>query len=317
MRAAAGHSRSRARQVAPGIWVALALWAASARAQDLGHKVPGTLGLYAARQPDPGLTVADLAAYYPSDTLRDRNGEPAPVQGFRLRAFANGFGLSATVRAGPVFFNFAASIPIASVDLSVQVPEASIDKFGLADARVQPFGLGWRSRQVELVTSYALYIPTRHTEPGSAGDLGRGAFSHELSLGGTAFFDPQRRWFFSALASYELNQRKQGVDITRGDTVQLQGGVGVEVLPLLDLGVAGYALWQVRDDRGSDLPQQLRGARDRVFGVGPEAGLLLPKLRTRISLRYEHDLGVESRPDGQILCLTVAWQLWRFSPPGR
>ncbi|MBI5543098.1 MAG: transporter [Deltaproteobacteria bacterium] len=286
--------------------------AAAARAQDLGHKVPGTLGLYAGRVPEPGLYLADQLAFYTATKVRDRSGQLLPVEGFDLDALANGFGLSFTLQAGATRFTAAVSAPLAHVSLSSDRPEASIDQFGLADARVQPVGLGWRSSHLDLVTSYALYIPTTRFEPGGrGGGLGRGSFSHELSAGGTVFFDQARRWYLSALASYELNHRKIGTDITRGDTVQIQGGAGVKLLRIFDLGVAGYALWQVRDDRGSELPAALRGARDRVFGLGPEIGAAIAPIRTRIVLRYGHDFGVQSRPDGQILTLTVAFLAWQ------
>jgi hypothetical protein len=287
------------------------LVAAPARAQDLGHKLPGTLGLSAGRQAEPGLYLSDQLAFYAADTLRDRAGGVVPVVGLRLRAWANGVGLSGAVPLGPVFLNFAGSVPLAHVRINSELPQASIDKFGLSDARVQPLGLGWRSPHLEVVGSYALYIPTSRNAPGGKGGLGRGSFSHEFSVGGTVFFDAKKRWFLTALASYELNHRKMGMDITRGDTVQLQGGAGTRLGGLLDVGLAGYALWQVRDDRGSDLPAVLRGARDRVFGLGPEIAVLVPPIRTRFALRYEVDFGVRSRPEGQIVSLTGSLLLWK------
>ena len=284
----------------------------AARAQDLGHKVPGTLGLFAGREPDPGLYLADQLAFYSAHRLRDRFGNPAAVVGFNLDAIANGFGLSLTLKLGATYFTAALSAPLAHVSLSSDRPEASIDKFGLGDTRVQPLKLGWRASHLDVVIGYALYVPTGRFEPGGrGGGLSRGSFSHEFSAGGTVFFDEGRHFYLSALASYEMNQRKLGVALTRGDTVQVQGGAGVQLLEVFDLGVAGYALWQVRDDRGSDLPEAMRGARDRVFGVGPELGGVIPPIRTRIALRWEHDFAVESRPEGQVVTLTATFLAWR------
>lgn len=62
----------------------------------------------------------------------------------------------------------------------------------------------------------------------------------------------------SALASYDVNSRKRGIDITRGNTLQVQGGGGFPVAKVLTMGLAGYALWQVTDDRGTALPQVVR-----------------------------------------------------------
>jgi hypothetical protein len=80
--------------------------------------------------------------------------------------------------------------------------------------------------------------------------------------------------YISGLASYDLNRRARGIDLTRGDTVQFQGGAG-KTLGIVDFGLVGYALWQVRDDRGNDLPESVRGARDRAFGLGPEIDFTL------------------------------------------
>jgi hypothetical protein len=128
-----------------------------------------------------------------------------------------------------------------------------------------------------------------------------GHVTHEFSAGGSIFVDKNRSNFLTALASYDLNLRKRGVDITRGDTLQIQGGVGVSRLNRrVEAGVAGYALWQVRDDRGADLPLVLRGARDRVYGLGPEIAVTIPAIRSQIRTRYEWDLGVRSRPQGNV-----------------
>ncbi len=268
------------------------------------------MGLNAGKQPEPGLYLADQLVFYGSNTLRDRNGGLAPVEGFRLRAWVNGFGVAATLALGGTYLNFAVSAPLVDVSLNSTVPQASIDKFGLSDARVQPLGLGWRTARLDLGGSYALYIPTRRYEPGGTGSVSRGAFSHEFALRGTVYADRDRQWYLTAMASYELNQRKIGIDITRGDTVQIQGGIGGRVLKVIDVGLAGYALWQVKDDSGSDLPPVLAGSRDRVFGLGPEVGVLIPPIRTKLSLRYEADFGVNARPQAQIASLTANFLLW-------
>ena len=132
-------------------------------------------------------------------------------------------------------------------------------------------------------------------------------------MGGTFFFDDERALRLSALASYNLYHRKLGLDVTRGDSVQIQGGLGGKLFQVLDLGVVGYALWQVRDDSGSDLPVALRGAREQVFGVGPEIGITIPALRAKLTARYAWDLGAQARLEGQVLVVSLSFLAWR--PP--
>jgi hypothetical protein len=50
--------------------------------------------------------------------------------------------------------------------------------------------------------------------------------------------------------------------------------------------LVGYRLWQVRDNRGSELPPVLRDARDLDLGLGPEIDLTLAPIRSRITVRY-------------------------------
>jgi hypothetical protein len=277
--------------------------------QDFGHKTLGTLGLDAGSQPESGLYVADGILFYGANQLKDRNGNRVPMD-IDLSVFANGLGARAVLklRSLATYLSASISLPIAHVSLGTDRPEASIDRFGLGDLYVQPIKLGWRLPRLDLVTGYAFYAPTGDFEPGGRGSVGRGQWTHEFSAGGTVYFDRERTWNLSALASYELNERKRGIDITRGDTIQIQGGVAKRLFRIVEVGLAGYAQWQVADDRGADLPQALRGARDRAYGLGPEVDVFFAPIRTKLTLRYEHDFAVQSRPQGHILVigLTIA-----------
>lgn len=283
-------------------FVALALFGSRADAQQsLGHKTLGTLGLDAGSQPPTGVYVADRFVWYTAGALVDRNGRTLPVD-LDLDAIANAAGVYGTYEIPRLHLFVGASFgaPVAHVWAHTDRPEASIDRFGLADLYVQPLKLGFRKPHFDVVAGYAFYVPTGSFSPGQRGGVSRAQWSHELSLGGTAYFDRARTWRLSALGSYELNQKKLGIDITRGDTIQVQGGAGKTLAGVVDVGAVGYAQWQVRDDRGADLPPVLRGARDRVYGLGAEAAVRVDAIRTRFNVRWAHDFAVESRPRGQI-----------------
>jgi hypothetical protein len=76
-------------------------------------------------------------------------------------------------------------------------------------------------------------------------------------------------------------ETKIGVDVRRGDTLQIQGGLGA--------------------------------ARDRDFGVGPEIDLAVPAALGRLTLRYTHDIAGQTRPLGGLLIVGWAARLWRGS----
>src|SRR5262249_50822393 len=160
--------------------------------------------------------------------------------------------------------------------------------------------LGWRKPRFDLVGSYSIYLPTGRSPLAGGKGVSSGQITHEFSGGGSIYFKNRSR-FLTALASYQLNTRQRGIDVTRGDTVQMEGGIGTKLFKqLAETGIAGYALWQVRDDRGTQLPAVLAGARDRVYGLGPEGAITIKAIRAQIRMRYEWDFGVRSRPQGQI-----------------
>jgi len=292
-----------------------------ADAQDLGHKLPGLIGLDAGRVPQPGLYAIDRVVWYGADEVRDRAGNRVPVGDLGLLAISNAAGLSYTLQRGSRSYTVTVAAPLARLRLDIHDrPEASFDRFGLGDIYIQPARVGWRRDRVDLVGSYGLYVPTGTSPLAGGNGLSAGHVTNEFSAGGTIFADRNRISFLTALASYDLNLRKRGVDIIRGDTLRVQGGAGARLLNgVVEAGLAFYGLWQVGDDRGADLPSVLRGARDRVYGLGPDVAVLLRTIQSQIRVRYEWDMGVRSRPQGNVLVVGLNVTLRRperSSAPG-
>lgn len=277
------------------------------------------VGIDAGVQGPAGLTIPYRFLYFHAGTLRDRDGDRLPIRGLDLDALVNVLGLSLSLKPrGWPYLSFAFAAPLAHVTVEAETPRTGIDRYGFADLYIQPLKAGWRFRHLDLVASYALYAPTGRFSLTGKGGTGSGAWSHQFSVGGAVFLDPilrQRRG--SLLAIYFINHRKRGVDIRRGDFLQLQGGVALLEIAPVTVGVAGYALWQTTDDSGSELPRVLRGARDRVYGFGPEVVVVVPALRMRIDARYEWDFGVRSRPQGAILVVGVTALVWQPRTQGK
>jgi hypothetical protein len=275
--------------------------------QAVGHELPGTIGLHAGSQGEAGIYVVDRFADYRTNVLIDKRGKSLPV-GLELDALSDVIGAGFAYEIAPIHTYVSASlgIPMSHVHATLQIPQASIDQFGLGDLSVQPLRLGWRTPVFDVVAGYAFYAPTASHEPGGTDGIGSGQWTHEVSLGGTLRFDPTRTWTISALASVEFPQRKLDEDVTSGSILQVQGGIGKTLRPFFDVGLAGYALWQLADDRGADLPLVLRGQHDRSYGLGPEMSVAIAPIRTRVTVRYEHEFAVRSRPLGQIVVLEIA-----------
>jgi len=76
---------------------------------------------------------------------------------------------------------------------------------------------------------------------------------------------------------------------------------------ITNVGVAGYAQFKVTGDSGSDIPPPLRGLRDRVFALGPEANVFIPRPRLTLLFRYLPEFGARNRTQGQTFIISIAW----------
>jgi hypothetical protein len=295
------------------VWLAAAMLVAGrARAQQqVGHKILGSLGLQAGSQAPTGLYLVDQFAYYHSSEVVDRNGRALPV-GLDADVLANGLAASVSLELPRIatFVNASVGVPLVSLDASTQTPRLSVEPKGVGDLYVQPLKLGWRPGPLELVAGYAFYAPTGSFDDEGTTGLGRSQWTQEFSVGGTLHFGPGKSVNLSALTSFDIYGTKIGIDLRRGDTLQVQGGLGVTVLRVVDIGIAGYGLWQVTDYGGSALPVGLRGARDRDFGAGPEIDLTVPPVRGRLTMRYTHDIAGQTRPLGGLVVVGWAAAVW-------
>lgn len=301
------------------VCVEVVLAADSVDAQDLGHKLPGLIGLEAGKVPPPGLYLIDRIVSYEADELRDRTGTPIPVADLQLLGRANGAGLSYTIQLPrrTTSFTMTAAAPLARLRLNIHDrPEASVDRFGLADIYIQPALLGWRLERVDLVASYGFYLPTGTSPLAGGKGLSNGHVTHQFSAGGSIYANKNRTSFVTALASYGANLRKRRIDITRGDTLTVQGGAGMNLFNrVVEAGLAFNSLWQVRADRGADLPVVLRGARDRVYGLGPDGAVMIKAIQSQLRIRYEWDIGARSRPKGNVFVVGLNTTLHRPQQP--
>jgi hypothetical protein len=305
------HLISRVRAIIAGAAIVVLCNATLAHAQQLGYKLLGSAGIDAGVQPPAGLAIIDRVLHYQANELRGRNGELVPIDGLEIRATGMALGAALTTEIKhETFLTFSFALPLARLNVNSDRPEASINGFGFADMFVQPLRVGWRHPHFDFATAYNVYVPTGKFEP-RRGGVGAGHWTHQLSLGGALFSDTTRRNRASAMASYEMNTRKRGIDIRRGDLIQIQGGAGVGVAKVLTIGVASFAQWQVTADHGADIPPSLRGQWSRAFGVGPEVIAVIPSWRTKVELRIERDLGVRSRPKGQVIAFGASYAMPR------
>ncbi|MBF0418030.1 MAG: transporter [Magnetococcales bacterium] len=276
-------------------------------AGEQGHYVHGVEGIKAASLPPPGLYWRWYNAYYSATKLKDNNGDNQAV-GLDLDVFAT---VNRLIWMTPHKFLGAdygmdIIVPLVNTDLDLNSvgPGLDFDRFGLGDITIEPLLLSWHGAQWDAAAAIGAYLPTGRYDKTNLASPGKDFYTLMFTLGGTWYPDTEKLWSMSILSRYETHSKKDETDLRLGDDFHFEWGVGRKVSDLVELGLAGYAQWQVTDDRGTDALGD-PSVRDQVFGIGPEVVATVPFLKSVLSLRGVKEFGAEDRPQGSIITLTL------------
>jgi hypothetical protein len=209
---------------------------------------------------------------------------------------------------------FQAAIPFIQNRIQVNALDVSTG-FAFTDMFVSPIVLGWHLKRADITAAYNLYLPTGRFSANATDNTGLGMYGNELSLGSTVYFDEKKTWNAAANFALEFHTNKRGTDINVGDLGTIEGGLGKKFykkgsgpIPMVtNVGVVGYSQFKVTGDSGSDIPLPLRGLKDRVFALGPEANIFIPKPRLTLVFRYIPEFGARNRTQGQTFIISIAW----------
>jgi hypothetical protein len=286
------------------------------QAQYKGDDIPGFLGLQSGTQAPPGLYVGNVVWVYPTDTIKDNNGNTVGQQRGSLTSTADVIlvELVTNYKLLGAEVGFQAAIPFIKNRLQFNSLDVSTG-FAFTDMFISPIVLGWHRKRVDIMAGYNLYIPTGRFSANGSDNTGLGMWGNEFFVGPTIYLDQKKLWSAAGTFALEFHTDKKGTDINVGDMATIQGGVGRTfyrkvsgpIPEIFNLGLDYYAQFKVTGDSGSDIPPALQGFKDRVFGLGPEFNVFFPKPRITMLIRYEPEFGARVRSQGQTVVFELVW----------
>jgi hypothetical protein len=292
-----------------------------ASAQLKGHYIPGFTGLENGTQPPPGINLALPIYAYPTDTIKDANGDSVGVSPSITASFV-GAGLVIVTPAKILGANYGVQvIPIAFMKSRIEGNSLDVPgSFGFTDIYVQPVWLGWTTPRADYSVGYGFFVPTGKWNLGSTDNAGLGMWSHDLQAGTTVRLDNKRQWSTSGLTTLEMHSTKKESNLQVGDILTLEGGTGRAFyepvsgshLPrIVKVGAVYYGQFKVSADSGNSplLDPLLADGKDRVFGAGGEASIFLPKARLLLDARVVAEFGAHTRTQGLTMLFSAAYQL--------
>jgi hypothetical protein len=279
--------------------------ASSLHAQALGFNLRGDAGLRSGSQPGPGYYFT-IPIYYRShyDSLRGPNGgvvadgiesdvnllAPAVAATTKIKILGGNYGFQIV----PPFMN--QRLAVAAIDAE------GTTGYAFSDVYVQPFNLGWHLKGADFIVGYGFLAPT------GSGRRSLDMWGHEIVAGSTIYPTQSKNLHIATTVFYDIHQKKQGIDLTVGDYLTLEGGVGFSFLKgAASAGAAYVVQMKTTDDSGADQGPLAIGTRNKAYGVGPELSIpIFAKGKTLglIGVRYIFEIGNKTNFQGDNLAVS-------------
>jgi len=252
----------------------------------------------------PGWLVEELFTYYHADQFNDYQGKERP--GSNEVTVATAVTHVAWISNYKLFGGFYGAeilVPLAHIDIKTEFGPNDQDR-GLGDVSVSPFFIQWPEYRLFDMPFFQrldllFKLPTGDYSRHSAVNVGSNVYSFNPYYAFTLV--PTSRLEFSSRLYYLWNSendepfyRLRANNSQPGQAVHANAAASYEILKDLRLGVAGYALFQITDDKvdGDDQSH----SRERVFGIGP--GLKYKIDTWSMYLNSYYEFGAENRPEG-------------------
>lgn len=284
--------------------LAFASAATTARAET-GHYPHGAEGLKAPSLPGPGFYVKDYNLYYHSDVLKDKDGDKVDVD-FNVDVFLQApriFWVTETKILG-ADYAFDVTIPLVHAEFSIDELNIDESETRLGDLLIEPFILSWHGTRWDMAFGFSVFLPTGDPDPDNPALGNKNFWSFEASYGITYYPDEEKTWAASILMRTEVHTKNPDNDLRAGQDFHFEWGIAKTLSPGFDVGVAGYAQWQIADDEGSGVVGD-PDVHDQTFAAGPEVTYFIPSWKVNLSLRHEWEFGVIDRSEGEVTVFSV------------
>ena len=253
-----------------------------------------------ADMPPPGFYGWLTSNRYTADRVADNSGSMS-LPSFDLRVDAvvprmdwvKPTSLLGSDRWGTLFI-----LPLLDLDLTLSpAPGVSVKgrSRGLGDFVIGN-GLHWTFPAFSMVNALDVVFPTGDYD--ALAPVNPGLHRWVIRLNHLGTWHPTPAWDLSYRLHWDYNFKNPATDYLSGQTVYLNWAIGWKPRPPLTVGLAGYCLRQITDDRQSGQAVGPSGNRTQVEGVGPCVKYFLPN-HVMLTAKYFHEFHARNHPVGE------------------
>ncbi|MGH9253019.1 MAG: SphA family protein [Vicinamibacterales bacterium] len=253
-----------------------------------GHYPPGQSGIRGAATPDPGFSYTNFSRFFTNLEVRDAGGNVVGQVDELRYANISMITWTTAIEVLGMKYGALAGVPFVTGNLRASGEDTASSGFGLGDILLTPVSLYGKSHAFDYQFQFTVWSASGHFEPGSLENRGTGFWALVYSIGGVYYPQGRDSWSVSAIARIEQNFEQKTTHISPGDDIVIDWGIGRVVhagARAVDVGVSGFAMWQITAQNGG---ANVDTSRSRYFGAGPEASVsFFESLGLRVRAQWE------------------------------
>lgn len=269
-------------------------------AGETGHFVCGVEGINLGTAPPPGFYYKIYNVFYNTHAIKDDHGDllhlRPDIQDYIM--VHRPIWITKKKFLGANYYT-TLLIPFAYADFRVKETGTSDSRWSHGDVCFEFLGLAWHKPRRDTLFSLAVYLPIGEYSRHQPASLGKDHWTLLTSYGDTIFLDKNKIWTLSMMMRHEIHSMKHHENVRPGQVISLEWSIGKKVERLWEIGITGYAQWQITDDTGRDVTWSTH-VHDRVYAIGPEVSIYVPFLKVKCQLRHQIEFMAKDRSQGAI-----------------
>jgi hypothetical protein len=243
--------------------------------------------------PPPGTYFLDYVDYYSATSLKGHGGDDL-VPKFDLDVAVNVFRLVHVTKYEILGASWGMHAFLPLMHMNVDATMGEDDRSGMGDIIVDPFILGWHSKNLHITTGLDIYLPLGSYDDDRLANIGRNYWTFEPVAGVTYLSD--NGFELSGKFMYDFNLKNTDTEYKSGQEFHFDYTAGYHVDKNLAMGLGGYYYYQTTNDEKNGDKVGADGFKGRVMAIGPQAAYNYKNMA--FTLKWQKEFEAKNRPQG-------------------
>ncbi len=265
----------------------------------------------------PGLFLQINGGHFHGDSFNDSDGDALPGNNeIDVNSLLLQYAYITRHKILGGYYGAEVLLPVADIEPDTSLPGLpSTGESGVGDLIVSPLFLQWTDSELFGKSyfhrlNFLVVLPTGNYSAANEVNIGSNIYRFNPYYAGTLLLTPKLATSFRMHYLWNSENTNPDIrlgvdDIQAGSAFHINYAASYQVMPKLRIGLAGYYLQQLNDDKINGISQA--NSQERVFSIGP--GLQYKHSGGLFDFNTYFEFGAENRPEGYRIVARYSWIL--------